>query len=203
MIQNNENPHMRENTMESYNHDKQYVSPSNTNGYARPTHPNPVTSNQGYAQNTYNLATVAVAEQLNQWQGTFEAARPITYTTIDDGSYIAQIVDVSFRVEKGVPWMIFELTICDALEDENKQFIGMTIEKRRKLENDPRSMGYLKGELEICGVYIQRASEIPQHFSAMRGLVVGIRKATNGKYANIYLNHQIDPETGTPIIRHR
>jgi hypothetical protein len=162
--------------------------------------PNPPAA---YPSLAYSLATVAVAEQLAQWQTTFETARPITYSTIDDGNYIAQITDVSFRVERGIPWMVYELMICDAMEEENKQCIGMTIEKRRKLENDPRSMGYLKGELEVCGVRIQRASEIPQHFAAMRGIVLGIRKTTSGKYSNIYLNHQIDPETGTPITHRR
>jgi len=128
---------------------------------------------------------------LSDLDQAFDDADPETssFTPVPDGSYQATVESVELYRSKTDRRM---LKWC--LKIMNPPHAGRLLWKYNGLETE--KMGWLKGDLAICGLTLERLSELPQRLRDLLDIPLEIRVRNTpgrdgGTFTNVYFNRRL------------
>jgi hypothetical protein len=128
---------------------------------------------------------------LERFDKNYEDAPTVSSSSTDlpEGKYVAKIVDTDVFEAKdtGIPY--FKI-VMEVAEGDLK---GSKTQKIHRLD-DPERFKYLKTDLQVCGLYLSKISELPRVHEKMRGILVNIQTKKKDKYTNHYINAQTTTE---------
>lgn len=129
--------------------------------------------------NDGDTLTADLARFDDEWaKSSFSAEEP--YSDIPDGSYDAVIEDAHVSETKSTarPVVIWKLRIRGPVA------INRVVMKNRVITEN--TLGYLKEDLEKCGLRVSRLSELPSRLGELVACPVGLEKRTKDGRANFY-----------------
>ena len=56
-----------------------------------------------------------------------------------------------------------------------------------------QNLAWLKHDLRLCGLELDRLSDLPDHLAALLAVELEVTKRTNGVWENVYFNHRLEP----------
>lgn len=120
------------------------------------------------------------------------AARPSTFEEVPDGRYDARIEDVQLYVSprSGNPVLKYTLRIL------GPSFANRVMCKYRAITDKTRD--YVQDELKICGVELERFSDLKHHLHDLIGVELEITRRSRGEDVNIYFNNVLDSGAKKP-----
>ena len=108
---------------------------------------------------------------------------------VPDGTYSALIERAALKMSRSSnrPMMEWEFVIT------GPNFKKKHVWKRVMLD-DERQIPYLKGDLENCGLFLKKFSDLPKRIGELLDLDVEIYLKTKGEYQNVYINGLLSDE---------
>ena len=105
---------------------------------------------------------------------------------VPDGRYNAEIEQVILtRATGGAPMLEYTLVIIsDGPHKGRKVWYHRTITER--------SLKWVKLELSVCGLRLERISEVADHLPALAKVRLDITIRTKGEHRNVYFNRRLD-----------
>lgn len=100
---------------------------------------------------------------------------------VPDGKYIWEVLDALAREAGGKRWLTWKLKARGGRFDGRKQERSNLLESKSNFE-------YLKKDLRICGVTLDRLSEINEKAKLLRGVLFHGTVKTSGRYTNIFID---------------
>jgi hypothetical protein len=115
----------------------------------------------------------------DEWAKTSVSADEM-YSDIPDGSYDAVIegARVTETTSTARPMVIWKLRI------RGPQAVNRVVTKNRVITEN--TLGYLREDLEKCGLQVSRLSELPDRLGELSDRPVGLDKRTKDGRANFY-----------------
>jgi hypothetical protein len=115
----------------------------------------------------------------DEWAKTSVSAEEM-YSDIPDGSYDAVIegARVTETTSTARPMVIWKLRI------RGPQAVNRVVTKNRVITEN--TLGYLREDLEKCGLQVSRLSELPDRLGELSDRPVGLDKRTKDGRANFY-----------------
>lgn len=115
----------------------------------------------------------------DEWAKTSVSAEEM-YSDIPDGSYDAVIegARVTETTSSARPMVIWKLRI------RGPQAVNRVVTKNRVITEN--TLGYLREDLEKCGLQVSRLSELPDRLGELSDRPVGLDKRTKDGRANFY-----------------
>jgi hypothetical protein len=106
---------------------------------------------------------------------------------IPDGYYDVCIEEarLSRAVSSGNPMLVWRMRIL------GPDHAGRNLYKRRAITT--RTLGFLKEDLQRCGLHLERLSELEFHLSEMQDRQLGVFKKTRGGYTDIHFSRNEKP----------
>ena len=121
------------------------------------------------------------------------APRSSTFEEVPDGTYEARIEDAQLYVSprSGNPVLKYTLRIL------GPSFANRVIWKYRAITEKTRD--YVEDELRVCGLSLERFSDLKFHLHDLIGVELEIVRRTRGEDINIYFNNLLDGAKKTAI----
>jgi hypothetical protein len=109
----------------------------------------------------------------------FGRARVAARERLPDGTYEAQVerVELGRAPRSGDPMLTWTLVLAPPAHGRRLW---------RNLVLAPTNLAWLKRDLEICGLRLDKLSDLPRHLDALRGVRLKIAKRARGAYDNVY-----------------
>jgi hypothetical protein len=117
---------------------------------------------------------------LSHLDDAFGRARVAARERIPDGTYEAQVelVELGRAPRSGDPMLSWTLTLLSPSAHGRRLW--------RHLVLAPTNLAWLKRDLEICGLRLDKLSDLPRHLDALHGVRLKIAKRARGAYHNVY-----------------
>ena len=133
-----------------------------------------------FTDDASDTATATLAQFDEQWTKTSTASSEEPYSDIPDGMYDAVIEEARLTetASTGRHMVVWALRI------KGPQAVNRVIMKNRVITEN--TLGYLKEELEKCGLTVSRLSELPVRLKDITDRPVAIEKRTKDGRANVY-----------------
>jgi hypothetical protein len=114
------------------------------------------------------------------------ASRPSNFEDIPDGTYEARIEDAQLYVSprSGNPVLKYTLRIL------GPSFANRVVWKYRAITEKTRD--YVEDELRLCGLSLDRFSDLKYHLHDLIGVELEIVRRTRGEDINIYFKNLLD-----------
>lgn len=133
---------------------------------------------------------------LTEFDDLYDAVEPPMkgQEEVPDGVYQVVIDSVELKYSKvredsgGNPMLVWRLRVISPLHE------GATITKRNMIITD-ENVAFLKGDLQICGLHLERFSHLPARLSELLDIQLEVKKATKGEFTNVYFNKRITVDT--------
>jgi hypothetical protein len=128
----------------------------------------------------------------DEWAKSSIAAED-PYGDIPDGSYDAVIEDAHLTETRSTarPMVTWRLRIRGPVA------MDRVVTKNRVITEN--TLGYLKEELEKCGLKVSRVSELPARLGELVACPIGLEKRTKDGRANFYFRWASARTTPTPL----
>jgi hypothetical protein len=108
--------------------------------------------------------------------------------SVPDGKYITVVQRVEVVASSsGVPMIRWTLLIT------GPQHTNRLLWKNHAVGNN--TLKYIKADLQLCGLYLDAFSELPEHLDKLIGMELEVTKRTKNGYENIYFNRLIGGPT--------
>jgi hypothetical protein len=132
---------------------------------------------------------------LARFDDAFAAApTPAPLTPIPDGKYHVRVERVEITVARTSSRTVIKWTL---------QILGPHHVRRRLWRNHvlvaPAQLRWLKHDLEICGLYLDRLSDLPNHLDELCDLELEVTQQTRAGHTNLYFNRRLDPASACPF----
>lgn len=110
---------------------------------------------------------------------------------IPDGHYHVQIVHVELTTTHLAerPILKWQLRIC------GPTCHGRSLWKTSHLSSFP-NLRWLKHDLQVCGLDLQKLSELPAYLDHLLNVELDITKRTQGQWENVHFNRRLHPGSG-------
>ena len=134
---------------------------------------------------TEGVTHIAMESTGVYWKPVYNILEEGGFETIPDGKYQAEIEDASLKININGDHMIsYEMKILNSEHAGRKVWRHGTIKSKDNLR-------FLKKDLLLCGLILDKFSELPNHIHKLRGLRLEITKKTSGKFSNIFFNKRL------------
>jgi hypothetical protein len=99
---------------------------------------------------------------------------------LPDGYYetVVEEVRLTKTPRTNNPMLVWKLRVS------NEEFEGRILNKRRVITD--KTLGFLKEDLERCGVHLLRLSDLPARLADMFGLKATVMKKTKEQWTDVY-----------------
>jgi len=57
----------------------------------------------------------------------------------------------------------------------------------------PKNLAWLKHDLRLCGLQLDRLSDLPDHLERLLAVELDVTKRTRGPWENVYFNRRLEP----------
>jgi hypothetical protein len=107
---------------------------------------------------------------------------------VPDGNYDVEVEAIELKRTRHTsrPMLCWTLRILSA------PFASRRLWRHQVL--GPSTLGWLKKDLRLCGLELQRLSDLPAHLDDLRGLRLEISKNTRDDYVSILLRRRLKVE---------
>jgi len=104
------------------------------------------------------------------------------FEDLPDGKYQVRVDEVELKEtrETGKPMLSWKLVVI------NGEFEGRVLFRNNVITK--KSIPFLKSDLELLGVTLERFSDLPSHLESLLDKQIAISKVTKDKYENLYFN---------------
>jgi hypothetical protein len=128
--------------------------------------------------------TQAEPPDLTEFDGEFEAARPIDNSKVPDGQYHVRVHDVTLGYSrKDDPMLSWEFVVLSG-EHVNRHIFKHTVITKK-------SLGFVKGDLKTFGLELKRLSELHHRLDELIGHTLEITVRTKDEYTDVIFNQWI------------
>lgn len=130
---------------------------------------------------------------LREFDEVYDAVEPPArgeYEELPDGVYQVRVDKVELKHSKvrddggGNPMLVWELRVISPLHE------GAKLTRRNMILTED-NLAFLKGDLLVCGLELQRLSHLPGRLHELLDLELEVKKVTKGQYTNIYVNKRL------------
>jgi hypothetical protein len=110
---------------------------------------------------------------------------------VPDGRYHVQVEQVQLTCSRTsqLPVLKWKLRIL------NPPFAGRCLFKNHALSSLD-NLRWLKHDLHLCGLDLDKLSDLPFHLDRLFGIELQITKRTRGEWENVYFDHWLSPGSG-------
>lgn len=124
------------------------------------------------------------------------AAAPVEekeFGDIPDGKYRVAVdrVEIATTKRSKTPALKWRLRIFDG------QYRGRIL-FRTSVLSSPQTIAWLKRDLHLCGVDLQKFSELPSELERLLDVELEVTKRTKGDFENVYFNKRLDGGSARP-----
>lgn len=132
---------------------------------------------------------------LARFDGDFAAA-PVEekeFGDVPDGKYRVAVdrVEIATTKRSKTPALKWRLRILDGQYRWRILF-------RTSVLSSPQTIAWLKSDLHLCGVDLQKLSELPCELERLLDVELDITKRTKGDFENVYFNKRLDGGSAPP-----
>ena len=129
------------------------------------------------------------AVDLSQFDNDFRAEQPEErgdYESVPDGKYQVAVekVELTEAQSTGNPMLKWTLRVIAP------KFINRLIWRNSVITHN--TLKYVKTDLHLCGLDLDRISELPKHLKKLLDVKLEVTKKTKGDNENIFFNRPID-----------
>jgi hypothetical protein len=118
--------------------------------------------------------------------GAFAAAPAPAGRSIPDGRYHVRVERVELATaQSGRPILKWRLRVCAP------SCAGSVLWKNHLVI--PENFGWLKHDLRLCGLELDRLSDLPDSLERLIDVELEVSKRTRGRWDNVYFNRRLDP----------
>ena len=122
---------------------------------------------------------------LEQWNDSYADAvveESDEYADIPDGNYDVTVAKVELKnSQKGNPMLSWQLKIT------GPKMAGRMMFRHNMIMND-NNVKWLKSDLSVCGIILDKLSDLAGRLEDLLDLNIKVTKKTNGDFENVYLN---------------
>ena len=133
------------------------------------------------------------AIDLSQFDGGFRNEQVDTradFDSVPDGKYQVNVekVELTETHTSGNPMLKWTLRIIAPQQVNRLMWRNSVI--------TAKTLKFLKTDLHVCGLDLERLSDLPNHLGRLLDVKLEVTKRTKGDNENIYFNRRIDIATG-------
>jgi hypothetical protein len=147
----------------------------------------------GYPQNEN------VDIDLSQFDDDYESAEveDREFEPVPDGKYQVKVerVEVSRAKSSGNPMLKWTLKILAPTHAGRLLW-------RNNVMASKENIKWLKNDLHVCGVELEKLSDLPNRLEELLDLTLEVTKRTRGENENVYLNRRIEIDVGDVETAH-
>jgi hypothetical protein len=124
---------------------------------------------------------------LSALDSAFAAAPAPAARRIPDGRYhvVVEHVALATAAPSGCPLLKWQLRVVGPTH------VGAQLWKHHVVA--PQHLGWLKHDLELCGLQLDRLSDLPDHLERLLAVELEVTKRTRDHWDNVYFNCRLDP----------
>lgn len=113
------------------------------------------------------------------------------FETVPDGRYqvVVDRVEITTSKTSGNAMLRWGLKIIAP------QFVGRLLWRNNMLVTR-ENIRWLKGDLELCGLKLQKISDLPANLGKLLDVRIEVAKKTQGEFQNIFFNKRLDLDGG-------
>lgn len=141
----------------------------------------------GYPQNEHEDI------DLSQFDDDYESAEveDREFEPVPDGKYQVKVdrVEVARAKSSGNPMLKWTLKILAPTHAGRLLW-------RNNVMASKENIKWLKNDLHVCGLELEKLSELPERLDDLLDLTLEVTKRTRGENENIYLNRRIEIDAG-------
>ncbi len=141
----------------------------------------------GYPQNEHEDI------DLSQFDDDYESAEveDREFEPVPDGKYQVKVdrVEIARAKSSGNPMLKWTLKILAPTHAGRLLW-------RNNVMASKENIKWLKNDLHVCGLEIEKLSELPERLDDLLDLTLEVTKRTRGENENIYLNRRIEIDAG-------
>lgn len=141
-----------------------------------------------------NYETENESNDLSQYDDQYSEAEVQNreFEEINDGKFQTKVdrVEITRAKTTGNPMLMWVLMIL------GPQYKGRRLWRYNHFET-PLNMSWLKTDLAICGIELEKLSDLEDRLSELIGVTLEVTKKTSGKNVAIYFNRRIEIEEGS------
>lgn len=117
----------------------------------------------------------------------FAAAPKQSRETIPDGRYVVRVmrVDLTTTRRTGQPVLRWMLRILEPA------FVGRVLWRQHVLAT-AGNLRWVKSDLSMCGLELERLSDLPSRLDHLRGVELHVAKRTHGGRETVYFNRRYE-----------
>jgi len=122
----------------------------------------------------------------------YAQAEPPEFEEVPDGKYQVRIEKAQLtESSKGDPMVKWDLVVLSGAHAGRHIFKNAVITRA--------SLPYVKGDLKLLGLELERFSTLPNHLPSVLGKTLQVTRRTSGEYTNVYFNRLIAVPEGEDV----
>jgi len=117
----------------------------------------------------------------------FAAAAPAT-TSVPDGRYPVRVEHVELITSRTSRRPFLKWTLLLLAPDHRNRRLW-----KKSILASPAGLRWLKHDLGLCGLDLQKLSDLPGHLAELVGIELDVTKRTRNDWENVHFNRRIQP----------
>jgi hypothetical protein len=124
---------------------------------------------------------------LSEFDEDFAGAEAPSFEEVPDGRYVVSVERVNLvKSTGGNPMLKYDLLVQEGEQKGRHIFKNAIISKN--------SLPYLKKDLEICGVKLEKLSDLAGRLEELLDKRLEVNKRTRGEFVNVYFDRLVSTE---------
>ena len=115
-------------------------------------------------------------------------AAPKASTAIPDGHYPVRIEHVELSTTRSSRRPVLKWTLRPLVPEYRNRLLW-----KKSVLRSPDGMKWLKHDLSLCGIELDKLSDLPTHLDSLVGIELHVTKRTRGDWENVHFNRRLQP----------